>query len=430
MSKDFQKGPTADEINYKWGAPPAEAQDTPANEVRRAEALEGTSHGITLPNEEDVPVGAPGCQRCEVVPAPLRGPGVVHIRFAHTHTLGKAMLLLIDKGWKHAEREGTLSIHVGEGSLAPLLSPLLDALSMPEQRDTRAMFQPLGQLVQVADYFEIESLPGFVARSRAAWLLDILREKRLRSVFQPIVSSGGNAQGGNAQGGNAQGGNAQGDGAGARAVFAYECLMRADVDGQLVLPGEMIEMARSAGLIFQLDLAARRSSILGASGHHIGQKVFINFAPNSIYNPYSCLDSTVRLVDEVGLRREQVVFEIIESEKLPEPRLLRRIVDYYRDNGFGVALDDVGTGYSSLHALMELRPDYVKLDMSLTRGVHQDKTKAVVTRKLIETVQELGLKSIAEGIECEPERDWIEAHGADFMQGYLFARPATPPPVI
>lgn len=415
MSTETKQVPPADDVYYKRGLPPSGAEDTPENELQRAEALEGIAHGITLPNEEDVPVGAPGCQRCEVTPAPLRGPGIVHLRFAHTHSLGKAMLLLIDRGWKHSEREGTLSVHLEEGSLAPFLSPLMDVLSRTEQRDTRAMFQPEGQLVQVSDYFEIESLPDFVARSRAAWLLDILREKRLRSVFQPIVSS------------NFSGPD---DGQATRSIFAYECLMRADVDGQLVLPGEMMEMARSAGLIFQLDLAARRSSILGASGHGIGQKVFINFAPNSIYNPYTCLDSTVRLVDEVGLSREQVVFEIIESEKLPESKLLRRIVDYYRDNGFGVALDDVGSGYASLHALMELRPDYVKLDMGLTRGVHQDKTKAVITRKLIETVQELGLKSIAEGIECHEERCWVEEHGADFMQGYLFARPATPPPAL
>lgn len=413
MSQDQEKTP-ADAINYKRGLPPLGVQDKPENEQRKAESFEGVSHGVTLPNEEDVAVGAPGCQRCEVMPMPLRGPGVVHIRFAHTHSLGKALLFLTGKSWKHSEREGTLSVHVGQGSLAPLLSPIMDVLSWPEQRDTRAMFQPEGQLVQVSDYFEISALPEFVARSRAAWLLDILREKRLRSVFQPIVSSSVDGSGGSS----------------GCTIFGYECLMRADVDGQMVLPGEMLEMARSSGLIFQLDLAARRSSILGASGHSIEQKVFINFAPNSIYNPYSCLDSTVRLVDEVGLKREQVVFEIIESERLPHGKLLGRIVDYYRENGFGVALDDVGSGYSSLQALMDLRPDYVKLDMGLTRRVHQDKTKATITRKLIETVQELGLKSIAEGIECEDEQRWVQSHGADFMQGYLFARPATPPPAL
>lgn len=426
MSKDSREAPPADKVHYKRGMPPVGAKDTPENEVRRAEALEGVSHGMTLPNEEDVPIGAPACQRCEVTPAPLRGPGAVHIRFGHTHTLGKAMLLAINKNWKHSEREGTLTIHVGEGSLDPLLGPLMEALTRIEQRDTRALFQPYGHLVQVTDYFDVESLPDFVARSRAAWLLDVLREKRLLSVFQPIVSSANSGS---------QGAKVTAEGQPTRSIptrsiFAYECLMRAKVDGQMVLPGEMLETARASGLIFQLDLAARRSSILGASGHGIGQKVFINFAPNSIYNPYTCLDSTVRLVDDVGLKREQVVFEIIESERLPESKLLRRIVDYYRDNGFGVALDDVGSGYASLHALMELRPDYVKLDISLTRGVHQDKTKAVVARKLIETVQELGLKSIAEGIELEEERQWVEHHGADFMQGYLFARPATPPPAL
>ena len=130
------------------------------------------------------------------------------------------------------------------------------------------------------------------------------------------------------------------------------------------------------------------------------------------------------------IRHEQVVFEIVESERIPAIKHLQRIVEFYREKGFGVALDDVGSGFSSLQMLMSLRPDFVKLDMGLTRDVHQDKSKAVVTRKLIETVQELELKSIAEGIECEGERDWVEEHGADFLQGYFFARPATPPPVL
>lgn len=136
----------------------------------------------------------------------------------------------------------------------------------------------------------------------------------------------------------------------------------------------------------------------------------------------------MRLVDELGLAREQVVFEITESERLPEAALLGDIARYYRDHGFGIALDDVGAGYSSLSALLALRPEYVKLDRSLVQRVHERPEQALVAGKLLEAAQGLGLAVVAEGIEGEGELDWVRARGVEFVQGYLFGRPATPPP--
>ena len=108
------------------------------------------------------------------------------------------------------------------------------------------------------------------------------------------------------------------------------------------MPGLMLDIARSANLLFQLDLAARRAALVGAARHGLPGLIFVNCSPNSIYDPYTCLESTVRMVDELGIKRERLVFEITESERLPEMRLLTRIVGYYRENGFGVALDDFG----------------------------------------------------------------------------------------
>ena len=400
----------ADEVLFTHGPISPEEPQTQNEELDKANALEGVFHGMTLPNEEDVPVGEPGCQHCEVLPMPMRGPGTVLLRFSHTYTLGKVLEFLACSPYPHREHGGTLSIEVGVGSLAPLLSPILDRLSSPEQRDARAQFQPAGVLPQLDDLQHIEALPDFVGRARSDWLLDILRGHKLYSVFQPILR-------------------ASAPGGGRPDVYGYECLLRANLEDQVVSPGPMLDMARGAGLVFQLDLAARRSALTGAAAQHITEKVFINFSPNAIYNPYTCLDSTVRMVDELGFKREQIVFEIIESERLPELAHLQRIVGYYRENGFGVALDDLGGGFSSLSLLIALRPDYVKLDKSLIQNVDTDETKALIARKLLEVAQELGLSAVAEGIERPEEWDWVQRHGAEFVQGYLFARPGSPPPL-
>ena len=399
-----------DDGNYEQGKPSAEDLKLKSHEQTLAGELQGAWHGLTLPLEENVQVGAPQCQRCEVLPRPMTEAGRLELKFPHTFTLGKTLEFLLANNWKHSQQAGLVSIGVPAGMLPTLVSALSELMSGPEQRDARVVFHFGEDLVQKADYFEVESFPDFVEEVRATWLVEILRAQSLFSVFQPIVRM-------------------PQDGATPQ-IFGYECLMRGEHNGQVVAPNTMLQMARGADLIFQLDLAGRRSALVGAGRYGIKEKVFINFSPNAIYDPWHCLRSTVNTVEEVGLTREQVVFEITETERLPSIKHLRRILDFYREEGFQVALDDVGSGYSSLNVLVELKPDFVKLDMDLVRDVDRDKTKAIVARKLIETVQELELLTIAEGIERPEELNWVRASGADFAQGYFFARPAVPPPAL
>ena len=400
----------SDAASYDRGIPTTSDLTLKEREEKLSEELVGAWHGLILPLEENVSVGAPQCQRCEVLPRPMVEAGRLEIRFPHTFTLGKTLQFLMENNWKHTHHNGLVSISVPTGMLPTLASALTEVMSGPEQRDVRAVFHFEGDLVEKADYFEVESFPDFVNEVRSTWLIEMLRASSIYSVFQPIVRMPQNGE--------------------APEVFGYECLMRGEHNGNVIAPDIMLQMARGADLIFQLDLAARRAAIVGAGRHNIKEKVFINFSPNSIYDPHHCLRSTVNAVEEVGLSRDQVVFELTESERLPALKHLQRIVNFYREEGFQVALDDVGAGYSSLNVLVQLKPDFVKLDMGLVRDVDRDKSKAIVARNLIETVKELELSTIAEGIERPEELDWVRNQGADFAQGYFFARPAVPPPAL
>ena len=400
----------SDRAGFQRGVPDTDDLALKDREEKLANDLMGAWHGLVLPLEEDVVVGTPQCQRCEVLPRPMVEAGSLEIRFPHTFTLGKTLAYLIENGWQHTHREGLVKVKISAGTLAGLVSALSELMSGPEQRDVRAIFHFDGDLAQTADYFEVESFPDFVAEVRSTWLIEMLRAQAIYSVFQPIVRMPLDGE--------------------VPSIFGYECLMRGEHEGNMVMPDTILQMARGADLLFQLDLAARRAAIVGAGRHGIAQKIFINFSPNSIYDPWHCLRSTVNAVEEVGLKREQVVFEITESEKMPALKHLQRIVQFYREEGFQVALDDVGSGYSSLNILVQLAPDFVKLDMGLVRDVDRDRSKAIVASKLIETVKELELATIAEGIERPEELEWMRQRGADFAQGYFFARPAVPPPFL
>ena len=399
-----------DGVGYSKGAPSNQDRILKTREGELADKLNGAWHGLVLPLEENVTVGAPQCLRCEVLPRPMIEAGHLEMRFPHTYTLGKTLNYLMEHNWKHQHQEGLVKISVPAGLLAGLVSALSELMSGPEQRDVRAIFHFEDDLPQTSDYFEVESFPDFVEEVRSTWLVEMLRAQSIYSVFQPIVKM--------PRGGETP------------EIFGYECLMRGEHQGHVIAPDSMLQMARGADLIFQLDLAARRAAIVGAGRYQIKEKIFINFSPNAIYDPWHCLRSTVNAVEEVGLSRGQVVFEITESEKMPAVKHLQRIVEFYREEGFQVALDDVGSGYSSLNILAQLQPDFVKLDMGLVRDVDHDKTKAIVARKLIETVQEMELATIAEGIERVEELNWMREVGADFVQGYFFARPNLPPPSL
>ncbi|MEZ4569511.1 MAG: EAL domain-containing protein [Thermomicrobiales bacterium] len=97
-------------------------------------------------------------------------------------------------------------------------------------------------------------------------------------------------------------------------------------------------------------------------------------------------------------------------------------MEFYRAEGFGVALDDVGSGYSSLNLIHQIQPDYIKLDMELIRDVDRDPHKAAIAGRLLELAGDLGIQSIAEGVETAGT-GLASGAGATYVQGYLIDRP-------
>jgi EAL domain-containing protein (putative c-di-GMP-specific phosphodiesterase class I) len=98
--------------------------------------------------------------------------------------------------------------------------------------------------------------------------------------------------------------------------------------------------------------------------------------------------------------------------------------------GFRIALDDLGAGYAGLTSFAQLEPDFVKFDMSLVRGVDKNEKKRKLIQSMTALFKELGLLTIAEGVETTSERDALTSIGCDLLQGYLFAKPANPFPGV
>ena len=356
-----------------------------------------------LAEPEPAPTASPTCGRCERLPLRLTGAGRLFLWFPMGHTRSRAVALLRRQQLAPVMRgEDQVMIETTAEALSAVSAHLAEGLTSLEAADTRTLFLPGDAEPGAGDVPRVETLTQLTARSGADWLVELLAAERLTSHYQPIVHTGDVTR-----------------------VFAHEALLRGlAADGSIIPPGRMFGAATAAGLLFQLDLAARRSAIGGAIRRRLPHALFVNFTPTAIYDPNTCLRTTVRAIDEGGLRHDQVVFEVIESDRTTDPAHLQRILAFYRDAGFRVALDDVGSGYSSLNLIHQLRPDFIKLDMQLMRGVHADPYKAMVAAKLLELAAALGIESVAEGIETEEELAWAREHGATYAQGFLIGRPS------
>ncbi len=260
----------------------------------------------------------------------------------------------------------------------------------------------------LSDLGRVNSLTHLLAQTMGRWLVDLLANRQLLTLFQPIVYTDDPEH-----------------------VLGYECLVRGiGQDGKLIGPETLYQTARHAGLLYHLDRAARLHHIAAAQRRELRTKVFINFTPSSIYDPEFCLQSTLAAIRHADIPAENFIFEVVESYYIADVPRLPQILDCYRKAGCRVALDDVGAGYNSLNLLSMLRPDYIKLDMQLMRGIDADPYKGEIVAKLIELAHNLKVQVIAEGIETAGEWNWAETHGADFAQGYLFGRPQPEPQQI
>jgi EAL domain-containing protein (putative c-di-GMP-specific phosphodiesterase class I) len=285
-----------------------------------------------------------------------------------------------------------------------LVIPMRRILTHREAEELRVLYKPAGGELTTADFPKVQSYSQFSLLSQSSWLGELLADERLTAVLQPIVHADNPQR-----------------------VYGHEALLRGiGRDRSIVYPNYIFDVARGCGMMMQLDLAARQAAIDRMVIDDIRETLFVNLMPSAIDDPVSSLHRTVEMIDEARIPHERVVFEVVESEQAHGIVDLRSLLRGYREAGFRVALDDIGSGYSSLNLLHQLRPDFVKLDMELIRGVHADPYKALIAQKMIEIANTLGVETIAEGVETMEELRWVGASGATYAQGNAIGRPSVP----
>ena len=348
---------------------------------------------LPVPGSGAVSSSAP-CDCQTLAPGPGLPPGLgVRPLSAHLHR--KLALVLHAQGWDAEWRGGAALL----GAVTPeRLRELLGAFSQTERPDLAAAPWHGAEV----DPWQVAPLERWAQRFQSGWFAGASRA--LEFHMQPVVELAGGQ------------------------VYGHEALVRARWQGDLIGAGPLLEAAAAHGQSRAFDALARRTAIRQVYPQLApGQVLFLNFAPGVVYDPNICLRTTFEACREVGADFGRLLFEVTESEAFPDLKLLGSILERYRAEGAQVALDDLGAGYTSLTFLAALRPDLVKLDRDLIRGLHADDPRLPLVQALIRYAHDLGIRTVAEGIETVQELRLVTELGADYGQGYFLGRPAPRP---
>jgi EAL domain-containing protein (putative c-di-GMP-specific phosphodiesterase class I) len=208
-----------------------------------------------------------------------------------------------------------------------------------------------------------------------------------------------------------------------RTVFGYESLIRGAAGGELHSPMALFQAAEDEDLVFELDCLCRASGLRGAIGLPSGTKLFLNILPTTIHDPNFRADRLIQTLAECKLSPTDVVFEISEQESIASFSSFKEFRDEYRGLGFQFALDDTGAGYAGLETLLEISPEFVKVDRAFVAGIDTDPVRKATLVALKSVAETIGARIIGEGLDTLEELETLGELGIPFGQGWLFGKP-------
>ena len=270
-----------------------------------------------------------------------------------------------------------------------------------DQRDIRVMPIEGKNKLDFKNLEDLKSLETWINLYDGAMVLEVLKAEGLKILFQPIIDIK------------------------EKRIFGYEALTRGVTSKGSMIPANVLfKKAKAMDLIFFLDRLCRETAIKRASELGLKKALFINFIPSSIYNPRKCLETTDNAVTNSILKPSQIIFEVVETEYIEDFDHLNEILDYYKEKRYSTALDDMGSGYANQISLLSLKPDYMKIDMTIVQGIHNNQEKQEKLKAYLKFIEGKAIEPLAEGVETKEDLEYIMKQGIHLVQGYYFAKPS------
>jgi len=216
-------------------------------------------------------------------------------------------------------------------------------------------------------------------------------------------------------------------------MYGVEALIRwPEPNGGLVQPGEFIPLAEEMGLIeaigdWVVEEICRQDAQWRAEGVEL--EIAFNLSPRQLWQP-DLINKIVSPMVIAGMDPTRITVEITESTAMTDPDRTVKILRDLHDRGLKLAIDDFGTGYSSLARLKHMPVDILKIDRSFVRDLDKDPGAGSMVSAMISLADNLGMISLAEGIETEGEWLFLADRGCPLGQGFYFSRPVPPAEIL
>ncbi len=227
----------------------------------------------------------------------------------------------------------------------------------------------------------------------------IIKENKIRSVFQPIVSL------------------KTGE------ILGYEALSRITLEETTLNIEDLFNISEHLGYLWQLEKACRRTAVKSAGNKPKGKKLFLNVDANVIQDSEFVSGFTKEFLHKHELKSKDVVFEITERHDVDNMELFQKVMKHYENQGFEIAIDDLGSKYSGLNRINYLHPQYIKIDIDLVHNIQSSKSQRSLVGMLVRHCNEMGYMLIAEGIESKEELECLHKLGVHYGQGYYLGKP-------
>jgi diguanylate cyclase (GGDEF)-like protein/PAS domain S-box-containing protein len=206
-------------------------------------------------------------------------------------------------------------------------------------------------------------------------------------------------------------------------VSYYEALVRLiETDGKIIGPNNFIPALEAAGEMHLLDRWIIKLATRNLKTHPELNHIAINLSAQA-FKDENLVPTILENLKETGVDPKRITFELTESASLFNLHITQRVIAELHKLGCSFSVDDFGSGFSSFAYLKDLPADYIKLDGSFIQNLHRDTIDQTLVRSMIQVIQALGKKAVAEYVENEAILNILKTMGVDFVQGYHMGHP-------
>ncbi|MFN3505600.1 MAG: EAL domain-containing protein [Caldimicrobium sp.] len=205
------------------------------------------------------------------------------------------------------------------------------------------------------------------------------------------------------------------------AVFGYEALMR-HRSKSLNIKKLFLE-AKKNGSILLLDLIGRFNAIKRASELRMDTYLFINICPEVLSHPEHKPGLTDQIAEALEFSKDKIVLEVTEHSAIENCELFLKAVNFYKERGYKIALDDFGAGCIGPKLLTLFELDFIKIDQYFIQTIEEHSFSKIFVEFIVTICKDLNITTVAEGIENERQLNHILTLGVDLLQGFYLGRP-------